>query len=934
MGSLNICRAFAEKEQEISQMLTSRNLDVLFLQEIDLKHFCKGMIHFPGYMCFVNDGPLKRAATLVKEHTFRAVQQIPSPNNLPQVWISVEEYSGRKTTLVNVYREWSTGSGQQKLDLSTLIEAMLEKVGGRLLIGGDFNLDPSRSSDPNYGCKGLLTTLMDEAVAAGMEATPFGPTYHRPNLGRLIESHLDWTLSNFEVLAPEALPLGISDHDLIQWQIQVDQRRGGKRNNGPMIRNLKKIDVGKFALDLAQQPWESLDSLPLEEMAAKLNQLFVEVLDKHAPLSPAHRQKFLQPKPSATLRKLRRLRDNARSRGNIHSLRELRGRCKELAKRESVDFFKQKIEKGGKKTFWNTINKVLGKEKQEAADIVENGVTLSPPQASATFNDFFINKIKNLKAQIQVPPGDTFSGTKRRAERLNILEGSLSLSNIAVTDLATKKIIESMKPSSCPDVYGISPDALKLCPHVVAVPLSRVIQKALEEGKFPKLWKAARVLPTHKKGKKSAVGNYRPISILPSFSKVFETILKNTLTGYLERNNILPDSQFGFRGGLSTQEALIAVEHDLKSAKRNKMSCGALLFDLSAAFDTIDLDILTEKLRIYGADESFLAIVASFLTERSQKVYYQGSESAPISLETGSPQGSILSPILFLTLISDIEEWVSGVSVICYADDTSIFAVAPTKEGVRRLLSQGAEDVLKFMAAMRLVANPAKTNFIMFSKNGEEPILVGHSSIAESKEATLLGVTFNKQLSWVSQSRKVETSLRQKIGLIRRLSKKLPREATIALLEPLFVSNLLHSLPVMVDPSSDNSGMLRTFHGLHRQAMKAALGIPPTEHPDDQHLLTASRQTPISQIISSLTMSLACKSLPKWQHHPLTKTRITDHSRARMTRQNQRYLPPQLVNSTLSNLVEVFDKMPADIREDSNPTRRKVKIRALVKEET
>lgn len=937
MGSLNIGRGFLSKEEEIASILQDCNLDVLFLQELDLRHYSTELLHFPGYQSFVNAGPRKITATFVKNNVFKSTSQLPSPENLPHVWILVEEYSGRKTVLANVYREWHTGplgTRQQDQELSTLLGSIHQKSGSRILLAGDFNLDIARQNDTNYGSRGLLNRFRDESAEAGLELTDFGPTFLRIVQGKTIKSHLDWTLANFEISCPKSIRYEFSDHSLITWQMQLHKKSEAGKEGSFWQRNLKKIDINKFTVDLMMQPWEELDELTADKMAERLVTLFLEPLDKHAPMTLAHSQETTSPKPSAALAKLRRKRDNARGKGKFHLLKELRTRCKALAKTESIEFYKKRMENGSKKRFWNTVNRVLGKRKQLTADITIGEQILSPFQAASAFNKFFIEKIAKLKDQIESTPCDTFDGTRRRARRLNLREGGLSLRDMVISERYVEKIIRGLKSSSCPDVYGISPDALKLCPQIMAVPLTRVIQKCLSENKFPKLWKSARVIPVYKKGKKGSVENYRPISILPTFSKVLETVIKNALTSYLEEKDILPDSQFGFRQGLSTHDAIIAAEHDVKKSKQDKKACGALLFDLSAAFDTIDLGILLEKLRIYGADDPFLALIESYLSERSQRVSYQGVDSVTVTLDTGSPQGSILSPVLFLTLISDIEEWVKGAKIWGYADDISLFASALTKQLVREALEQGSVDILLFMASMKLFANPGKTKFIMFSRDEEPAIQVGDVSITESKEVTFLGVTFTKLLTWNSQYKKLEATLRQKIGVLRRLAGKLPKAVTKTLLQPLFISNILHYLPTLADLETSRTPFASKLHSLHRQAMKAALGIPSTKHPDDDFLLSATNQTPIKQFLTSLLMSQACKIFPNWQNHPVSKNRVIAHSMTRCTRQNQRTLPPQLIGSSLSSLVELFEQLPPDIRNESNLLKRKKKIRQYVTGQT
>ena len=200
MGSFNLGRAFFSKETEIEQVLTERDLDVLFLQEIDIKHFHEGLLCFQGYSCFVNEGPRKQVATFIKKGIFKSVLLLPPPVNLPQTWILVEEHSGRKTILVNMYREWST---QQDLELTLFFTAVHERSVDRILIRGDFNLDTSRGNDPRYHCRGHLRRMVDESLTAGLQMTPFGPTFHRIVEGEKVDSDLDWVLSNLDILATE-----------------------------------------------------------------------------------------------------------------------------------------------------------------------------------------------------------------------------------------------------------------------------------------------------------------------------------------------------------------------------------------------------------------------------------------------------------------------------------------------------------------------------------------------------------------------------------------------------------------------------------------------------------------------------------------------------------------------------------------------------------
>jgi hypothetical protein len=311
---------------------------------------------------------------------------------------------------------------------------------------------------------------------------------------------------------------------------------------------------------------------------------------------------------------------------------------------------------------------------------------------------------------------------------------------------------------------------LKLAPQVVALPLTWIINKIIQEGEIPQTWKEGRILPLHKKKEKHKVENYRPVCILPSPSKVMEKVVRRQLAKYVEAKNILPRSQYGFRQGRSTTMTAGAADHDWRKAKRDGMRCGALFFDLSAAFDTLDTELLVKKLEVLGAAENVLRWVGSYLTGRRQRVDWDGPSSKMISITAGSPQGSVISALLFLIMTCDLEEWLSEGMSITLAGDTTCYAVAQTREEVHHILEKSAKEILAFMKASMLSANPDKTKFLMFGRAREESITVGDVLVTESTQEELLGITFNKSLSWKSHLEKLEPELRKTVGILRRMT--------------------------------------------------------------------------------------------------------------------------------------------------------------------
>ena len=446
----------------------------------------------------------------------------------------------------------------------------------------------------------------------------------------------------------------------------------------------------------------------------------------------------------------------------------------------------------------------------------------------------------------------------------------------------------------------------------------------------PWLSSLTRVLPLHKKKSKEIVENYRPVSILPTPSKVLEEILRSQLTKFLEGKGILPPTQFGFRSSRSTVEATAAALHDWRRARRKNRACGALQFDLSAAFDVISPELLVQKLQVYGAGRNVRSLISSYLSGRRQRVDYGGTSSSVVDVTVGSPQGSCLSPLLYVTLVADLDEWISGGTIVAYADDTTIYCEGQTKEEVREVLEKAAKEILLFFQATSLAANASKTKFIMFGRHKEKPIMIGNTLIEESGTEELLGFTYNKALNWKDQLSKMEKELRKRIGILRRLTWHLPHKVVTEMIEPIFTSKLRYGIALICNCFDKADVGIKKLHGLHRGAMKASLRLGSRHHPSDNELLRKTGQRSVREMVVIATANMAWKAGKNWKEHPLTGNRIEEHYGQRLTRQvKQRSLPPQSVKtdeSLVSRLVEMWEKFPEEIKTERKQQVAKQKI--------
>ena len=199
-----------------------------------------------------------------------------------------------------------------------------------------------------------------------------------------------------------------------------------------------------------------------------------------------------------------------------------------------------------------------------------------------------------------------------------------------------------------------------------------IINQCLRNGIFPNKLKLAKVIPIHKKDNDTDFANYHPISILPALSKIFERIIYNQTHDYFQSNNLYFNSQYGFRKQHSTELALLEVIDRITQQLDNKITPINIFLDLSKAFDTLDHNILLQKLKHYGIHDTALELFESYLSNCQQYVEYNCTESTLEYITTGVPQGSILGPLLFIIYINDIAQSSRKFDFITYADDTTL----------------------------------------------------------------------------------------------------------------------------------------------------------------------------------------------------------------------------------------------------------------------
>ena len=214
---------------------------------------------------------------------------------------------------------------------------------------------------------------------------------------------------------------------------------------------------------------------------------------------------------------------------------------------------------------------------------------------------------------------------------------------------------------------------LKDAALTLAEPLTYIKNRSLTDSTVPGKLKTAKVLPLYNSAPKKLMDNYGPISILPAISKILERVVYDQLSAYLENNNLITSSKFGFRRRYNTELAVTLFTDKIRLAMDQGKLTGAVSIDLEKAFDTVEHSVLLSKLPFFGVTGNELKWIKTYLTCRFQYVHYDNVKSEPQLIKSGVPQGSILGPLLFLIQRNDLIKIVDGCSIQMCADDIVIY---------------------------------------------------------------------------------------------------------------------------------------------------------------------------------------------------------------------------------------------------------------------
>jgi len=458
-----------------------------------------------------------------------------------------------------------------------------------------------------------------------------------------------------------------------------------------------------------------------------------------------------------------------------------------------------------KKT-WSTINEILSKTKKKKKFpeffMHDENKVYDNLQIANHFNLFFTNIGPELANNIH-------SNTTYKSYMKIKYNCELHFQNIDKSHVI--KIIEKLKSKSSCGYDGISTKLLKDIKHEIADPLTLIINQSLNSGIFPDKLKIAKVVPLYKKDDEKIFSNYRPISLLPAISKIFEKIIYNQLYDYFQNFKLFYRSQYGFRNGHSTEAASLELIDRILTEMDNGKIPICIFLDLSKAFDTLDHNILLNKLNYYGVKNTASNLLSSYLTNREQYVDFDGTESSILKISTGVPQGSILGPLLFIIYMNDIAQLTNVFEMIMYADDTSLQSTLNTfnsnvNADINSKINLELNKISEWLKANKLSLNVSKSKCMVFHKKNKKfrvpQIEIDSMKIEKVETFNFLGLTIDKQLDWKAHTDKIYSKISRAIGILNRLKHFLPLHVKHTMYNSLIFSHINYCILAWGEKSS------------------------------------------------------------------------------------------------------------------------------------
>ena len=748
---VNYIRSSRNKTEEIHDIISSEQPDLLFLTETWLKDQSDEPLLTamtpPGYssisvprangrdgggIAYFYRNYLERIL-LIKPKAFKLIyyEHTELDLNLPQ----------SKVNIMCVYRPPPSDAHKVPLtafrDETSKIVTHMSMASGNVILIGDFNVPYNHSSSHPNKVKDILhQQSMAQLVTM--------PTHKEGNI-------IDWVVtreSSVDKFKVSVSDLAFTDHKLVHLSVNISPPE--IKSKEITSRDIKSINHNDLKKDLHH-------TLQKNELSAdEWNERVGAVFDQHAPTktrivkdrryAPWYSSEIIAAKK--IMRKFERKWKKTGAPYDWNNFKSASLIWKTKIKKSKSAYYLQKFQSvTSVKQLFSVTDELLGNSIDKTLPTI-----YEREQLPEKFSSYFTTKIQNIRSNFN----DVSSHVD---DKIAYSGASFEVFEPVSEDFIKRLIINSPKKSCELDPFVIS--CLVPCIDEFLPSITMIINNSLQHGYVPTCYKKALIRPLLKKPSldSNELKNYRPVSNLPFLSKILEKVVLFQLKNHLNRNNLTESNQSAYREHYSTETALLKIVNDAAvNADKNEITILCLL-DLSAAFDTIDHATLIKRLKFdYGINGVVLDWFRSYLSNRTQSVIIDGVRSVDKTLEYGVPQGSVLGPVLFTMYMMPLGKIISDFELMShfYADDSQIYKSC-SHQNLYTLVDQFQRcfnEIKSWMNANKLMLNDSKTEVLfigrptILEKSNIDSINFGGSPISVSKVAKNLGVYIDSNLSF------------------------------------------------------------------------------------------------------------------------------------------------------------------------------------------
>ena len=798
-------QSLRNKDHIVTDYITQHDIDIFLVTETwltDADDGFKNQLCPPGYTMHQSNRSHRQGggiACIYKEHL--SLTKIDPPTFTTfEIMEMLLNINSIRVHVVTIYRPPPSQANRYSLrTLMAELEEMFahyQMLSDELFISGDFNFHFNDDNDTLANeFQSLLNSL---SLVQHVQC----PTHRLGNILDLVITRSNSLLNSCDV------DLLLSDHHVVLNCLAPHKAAAPVRTS--TFRKLKSINIDDFKTDLSILCGD-IEKGTLDGLVHAYNACLKKVLDKHA---PTRTQMVTLRKPTPWIsddirplkqarRRLERKWRRTRSAADFTAYNIQKNLVNDTLRKMKIDYMRKTVNDNAKdpKGLFKIINNLLGR-KQKCPFPPE----IPKEELAEGFSNFFLNKISNIRLLFTNP-------TNNQNHTAEYSRAAAFDNFTALTELQVRKLIIKSPTKHCM-LDPIPTWILKSCLDVLLPLITRIVNLSLSSGSMPRELKNAVINPLPKKpGLDFTFTNYRPVSNIPFLSKVIERAVAEQLTEHLSKHELWEVFQSAYRRNHSTETALLRVQNDILSELDKRHAVALLLLDLSAAFDTIDHEILLNRLSVYvGIDNTALQWFRSYLTDRSQSVKIEDKTSAPRGLLFGVPQGSVLGPILFTLYMLPLGELIRQhkIQYHMYADDTQLYIAFDPSDPSPAAISQittCVDNIKVWMNDNKLKLNDEKTELVIFATTRQlqninfDSVNIGSTSVKKSSVARNLGIMYDENLNLKSHvnnmCKKSYLHLRNLSNIRKYLDKSTTETAVHAFISSIldYGNSLLYGIP-------------------------------------------------------------------------------------------------------------------------------------------